>query len=79
MSDRRLLMVTWHDACSAHVGWKPITEMEKQQPPVVRSVGWEIRRTKLYVTLAASIVEDECDSDVTIPLGMIIREKVLKI
>lgn len=78
MSDRRLLIVTWYDAVSDDAGWKSIEKVAKQQPPVVRSVGWEIRRTKRHVTLAASIIEDHCDGDVTIPLGMIIRERELK-
>jgi hypothetical protein len=78
MSERLLLLITWHDACSGHTGWKPIKDVEKQQPPVVRSVGWEMRRTKRFVTLTASIVDDECDGDVTIPLGMIIREEILQ-
>jgi hypothetical protein len=37
-----------------------------------------MRRTKRFVTLTASIVDDECDGDVTIPLGMIIREEILQ-
>ena len=77
MTDRRLLMVTWRDAVSDHAGWKSIEKVAKQQAPVVRSVGWEISRTKRAVTLAASILEDECDGDVTVPIGMIIREDEL--
>ncbi len=76
---RRLLLITWYDATSGHAGWKSIEKVAKQQPPVVRSVGWELRRTKRHVTLVASIVEDECDGDVSIPLGMIISEKELKV
>lgn len=75
---RRLLLIHWHDAVSDDSGWKAISEVEKQQPAVVRSVGWEIRRTKRYVTLAASIVDEDCDGDITIPAGMIIREVELQ-
>lgn len=75
---RRLLLVTWWDAVTDQAGWKPIARVEKQQPLVVRSVGWEIRRTKRHLTLAASIVGEECDGDVTIPIGMIMREQELK-
>lgn len=74
----KLLLVTWHDAVSSHVGWKKQDDVKKQQPATVRSVGWELRRTKRALTLAASLVDDECDSDVTIPLGMILSEKELK-
>jgi hypothetical protein len=79
VSERRLLMVTWYDAVSDHAGWKDIAKIEKQTPPVVRSVGWEIKRNKRHVTLAASIVETDCDGDVTIPMGMIIKEQELMV
>ncbi len=68
----KLLLVTWHDAVSDDSGVK------KQQPATVRSVGWEIRRTRRALTLAASLVDDECDGDVTIPIGMILSEKELQ-
>ena len=74
----RLLLITWHDAYSDHSGWKPLAKVRKQQPATVRSVGWEVRRTKRAVTLAASVVDDECDGDVTIPIDMILAEKELK-
>lgn len=74
----RLLLVTWHDAVSDTVGWKKLSDVKRQQPATVRSVGWEIRRTKRALTLAASLVDDECDGDVTIPIGMILGEKELK-
>lgn len=80
MRDRamKLLLVTWHDAVSDHVGWKKISHLKKQQPATVRTVGWEVRRTKRALTVAASLVDDECDGDVTIPIGMILSEKELK-
>lgn len=73
----KLLLITWHDAVSGHVGWKKLDDVKKQQPATVRSVGWEVRRTKRALTLTASLVDDECDGDVTIPLGMILREQEL--
>ena len=73
----KLLLVTWHDAVSDNVGWKKLADVRKQQPATVRSVGWEIRRTKRALTLAASLVDDECDGDVTIPIGMILSEREL--
>ena len=79
MTQRRLLLVTWRDAISNHSGWKDINAVSKQQAPIVRSVGWEIRRTKRALTLVASIVEDECDGDVTVPIGMILREDELTV
>jgi hypothetical protein len=73
----KLLLVVWHDAVSGEVGWKKTNHVQKQQPATVRSVGWEIRRTKRALTLAASLVDDECDGDVTIPIGMILSEREL--
>jgi hypothetical protein len=74
----KLLLVTWHDAVSDDSGWKKLAHVKKQQPATVRSVGWEIRRTTRALTLAASLVDDECDGDVTIPIGMILSEKELQ-
>ena len=74
---RPLLLVEWHDAASNHSGWEKLTTIAKQTPPVVRSVGWLVKRTKRHLTLVASIVGDEGSSDVTIPTGWIIREKEL--
>lgn len=75
---RPLLLVQWYDATSNHSGWEKIDTIAKQTPPVVRSVGWLIRRTKRHITLVASIVGDEGSSDVTIPASWIISEKELK-
>ncbi len=78
MTERRLLLVTWRDARSEHAGWEKLETIAKQSPAIVRSVGWELKRTKRHVTLVASIVEDEGSGDVTIPLGMIVSEKELR-
>lgn len=71
----KLLLVHWHDAVSAHSGWKSEEDVKKQEPAIVRSVGWEMKRTKRFLTIAASLVDGDCDGDVTIPLGMIFREQ----
>lgn len=76
---RRLLLVTWKDAASNHAGWEKLETIARQQPPTVRSVGWELKRTKRHLTLVASILEDEGSGDLTIPLGMIVAEKELKL
>lgn len=78
VTDRRLLLITWHDARSNHAGWEKLETIAKQSPATVRTVGWELRRTKRHLTLVASIVEDDGSGDVTIPLGMIVSEKELK-
>ena len=73
----KLVQITWLDAMSDESGWKTIASVQGNRPPVVRSVGWVVKRTKAHVTLAASIIEDHCDGDVTIPIGMIRREDTL--
>lgn len=68
----KLVLIQWHDAVSDESGWKSTDAVRKQKPPLVKSVGWMIARSDSHVTLAASIVEDHCDGDVTIPTGMIV-------
>ncbi len=73
----KLVQITWIDAMSDESGWKAITHVQGNRPPVVRSVGWVVKRTKGFITLAASLVEDHCDGDVVIPIGMVKREDEL--
>ena len=75
----KLLLVTWLDACSDEVGWKPLDKITAQKPMRVKSVGWLVKRTWTHLTLVGSIVADHCDGDVTIPLGMILSEKELAV
>lgn len=75
----KLVMVTWVDAVSDEAGWKSIASVQNQRPPVVRSVGWVMKRTRSHLTLAASIIGDHCDGDVTIPIGMVKREQELAV
>lgn len=75
---RPLLLVTWRDAATNHAGWAKLTEIAAATPPIVRSVGWLLKRTKRHIVIAASIVGDEGSCDVVIPLGMIVSEKELK-
>lgn len=74
---RPLLLVTWHDAATNHAGWAKLTEIASATPPVVRSVGWLLKRTKKHIVIAGSIVGDEGSCDVVIPTGMILSEKEL--
>lgn len=67
----KLVLIRWLDAVSDDSGWKKVSHVAKQSPPLVKSVGWVIRRTKTKITLAASLVHDDCDGDVTIPIGMV--------
>ena len=72
----KLVRVTWLDAYSHEAGWKDIAVVRKRRAPLVKSVGYVVKRTAAEITLAASIVGNECDGDVVIPMGMVkdIRE-----
>jgi len=67
----KLVRVIWVDAVSDESGWKHLDTVRGQKPPVVKSVGWVVARNKGHITLAASIIGDHCDGDVTIPIGMV--------
>jgi hypothetical protein len=75
VTTRRLLLVTWEDPWThGEAGWKAEEKVRKMGPAVGRSVGWEIRRTKKYVILAAHQLEDQLDGELRIPVGVILSE-----
>jgi hypothetical protein len=67
----KLVLVRWLDAYSHESGWKAIEKVRRRRAPLVKSVGYVVKRTPTEITLAASIVGDECDGDVIIPMGMV--------
>jgi hypothetical protein len=67
----KLVQVDWLDAVTDDAGWKKISDVQTQRPPLCKSVGWILKETKGHVTIAATIHGDDCDGDVTIPRGMI--------
>jgi len=74
----KLLLITWRDAVTNHAGWASLKEIAKQGPGIVKSVGWELKRTKTKLTLVASVSGEEGSQDVTIPLPWIVSEEELK-
>ena len=74
----KLLLVEWRDATSNHSGWEKLTVIAKQGPEPVRSVGWELKRTKTKLTLVASVSGEDGSQDVTIPVPWIVSERELK-
>jgi hypothetical protein len=80
----KLLYVEWIDASSGP-GWQTVEAMRDQQPLYCRSVGWLIHENKDHLLLAAStympdrypIMQATCD--ISIPLGMVKKRKVLRI
>lgn len=75
----KLVRILWTDAVSSEAGWKETDKVRRQKPPLVKSVGWVIARTGTHITLAASILGNECDGDVSIPIGMVKREDELTV
>lgn len=74
----RILLVVWDDAVSVpKVGWKPLKTIRAMKPARIRSVGWELKRTKRHLTLVAHTDGADGDGDVTIPLKWIVREQEL--
>lgn len=74
---RPLLLVRWRDAVTGGSGWRKRKKVRKQRCPIVKSVGWELERTDHELTLVSSMVDNEVDGDVTIPLGWIVEERRL--
>ena len=76
----KLLLVTWRDAVTNHSGWEKLTTISKQDAELVKSVGWELKRTsgrQGKLTLVASVSGEDGSQDVTIPLGWIVKEQEL--
>ena len=77
-----LIVVTWHDAEDVHDTWSDAKEIEAFGDSImeVTSVGWEVKRTKLYLTIAADYTPDGTFGRVTkIPIGMVQNIKELEL
>jgi hypothetical protein len=80
----KLIYVEWTDASSGP-GWQRIDEIQQQRPLRCRSVGWLVHEDKDHIVLAAStympiegfVMQAACD--ISIPLGMITKRKVLRV
>ena len=69
----QMVLVDWLDAYTQDSGWKPLKKLRKQEPVLVRTLGWLVKDTPEFIIVAASHVpaDDDCDGDCTIPRGMI--------
>lgn len=73
-----LVKVTWHDAADEEKTWLKESEIDAfgDEPVEVVSIGWLLRKTPKYVTLAGDRIEEGTE-EVTwgrvckIPLGMV--------
>lgn len=75
----KLLLIHWRDAVTNHTGWEKLAVIAKQSLPVIKSVGWELKRTKTKLTLVASVAGDEGSQDISIPVAWIVKEEQLKV
>ncbi len=78
----KLLIVTWLDAASHHLGWATAEEVRATKPHRIQSIGWEVERVGVipsgWLKLVATLVDDgDMSGDVIIPLGCILEEREL--
>ena len=73
----KLLLVTWRDVVSKHLGWGVLDEMKKERAPHCQTIGWEVQREYGELMLVSTICDDEASLLTIIPEGMILSEKEL--
>jgi len=80
MTDRRLVLVIWLDACSVGSSgrWVSATDLDNLQPVLAQSVGWIYRETPEDIVLFSHDCVDDLGGEICIPRGCIkeIRELV---
>lgn len=74
----KLLLVSWRDAASHHIGWASLSDIAKIKAPIAQSVGWEVTRDLTQLVICSSLVDDEGSLTTVIPLGMIVSEELLR-
>ncbi len=76
----KLVVVKWHDAEDGHDTWMDGKDIEEFGDKLleVTSIGYEVKRTKLYVTLAADSAADGSYGRVCkIPLAMVLSTEII--
>lgn len=74
-----LKLIEWEDAFAGEIVWFNPESLPEQSPLITTTVGFEIQRTERYITLVQSCnSEGRCGAAISIPLGMIRREKTLR-
>ena len=71
----QLVHITWHDAHSMTETWTSVGELaDDPDPYVVESVGWLLPHAKPgHVCIAQSYNDEDLDSVLAIPTGMIVK------
>ena len=78
--DKQRIEVVWHDAADQPDTWVSPEDVEQfgDNVLVVTSIGYEIKRTKLYLTLVGDLTSEGDSGRVCkIPIGMIQSTKEL--
>lgn len=75
-------LITWRDAGSGNpdrdFAWASASEVDADDNPIIRSVGWVVKETDNNVTLAMDLSDDEqTHTRSRIPKGMIITRAIL--
>ena len=81
MSDKRLVRVVWHDAADEKETWLKDAEIDEESI-VIETVGYVVRDTAKYLTLAGDLCEER-DGSATwgrvtrVPKGMVQKVSTL--
>jgi hypothetical protein len=73
-----MLLVHWRDIESRHLGWAKKKKMKKAKPPLCKTVGFELKRTKKKLVLIGTDCADEGSVLTVIPVGAIAGEWILE-
>ena len=79
----KIVLVEWLDACGGERrGWRPMKEVQAQEPAKCQSVGFLVRKTKTEVVVCPHLARlgDDVDGDaeLAIPRSWVKKIKVLK-
>lgn len=75
-----LKLITWHDAYNGNHDWFKAEKLStKDDPYVVKTLGFEVLRTENHVTLAMSVTDNDNICDLfTIPLAIVVKEQTFR-
>lgn len=72
----KVVLIEWIDAVTEQ-GWqKPADLMDA---PTCLTIGFLVKETKLSISVAATISDDEVNAVQTIPRAMVVRKRYVKI
>ncbi len=69
----KAVKICWLDSRGMTARWEFSDELEKLPPCEIVSVGFIVKETKKYITIACSVSEDQILGRLTIPKGCIVK------